>query len=405
MKVQTARAVALLCAFTGLGTHAAAQESADPFDAARFRLGAIHFTPALVITSLGHDSNVFNEADNPKSDTTAAVGPAVQLWMRPARTRLSAKLGAQYLYFKQYDNQRAWNTSSEARWEVPLSRFTPFIGGRYINSRERQGYEIDSRSRRRDEAASIGTSLRLSGKTSVVATFQQFDAKYDEHETFLGATLAQELNRREQKSELQLRYDVTPLTTFVVRGEMGRDRFRSGTLRNSDSVKVMPGFELKPLALISGDIFVGYRHFNALNAALPDYTGIAAQVNARYVRGATRLDLTVDRDLSYSYSVSHPYYALLDTGLTVTRRLRDSWEVVGRGSRQVLGYRQLAPVESSARLSDRGHLFGGGVGYRVGDTLRLGMDANYSTRRSEIEGRRDFDGLRVFGSIAYGIQQ
>ena len=81
----------------------------------RFRWGPIRFTPTLEITSLGHDSNVFNEADDPKSDTTAAIGPAVKLWMRPARTRLSATTGGQYLYFKEYDSQRAWNTSNEAR--------------------------------------------------------------------------------------------------------------------------------------------------------------------------------------------------------------------------------------------------------------------------------------------------
>jgi hypothetical protein len=33
------------------------------------------------------------------------------------------------------------------------------------------------------------------------------------------------------------------------------------------------------------------------------------------------------------------------------------------------------------------------------------VDTNYYTRRSEVEGRRDYDGLRVFGSIKYGIRQ
>ena len=53
--------------------------------------------------------------------------------MRPGGTRLSGKLGGQYLYFKEFDNQRAWNTSNEARWEVPLARLTPFVAGSYVN--------------------------------------------------------------------------------------------------------------------------------------------------------------------------------------------------------------------------------------------------------------------------------
>ena len=36
---------------------------------------------------------------------------------------------------------------------------------------------------------------------------------------------------------------------------------------------------------------------------------------------------------------------------------------------------------------------------------RLGADANYYPRRSEIDGRRDYEGLRVFGSVTYGIRQ
>ena len=45
----------------------------DPADAARFRLGAFRFTPSIAISNIGRDNNVFNEADDPKSDTTAAL--------------------------------------------------------------------------------------------------------------------------------------------------------------------------------------------------------------------------------------------------------------------------------------------------------------------------------------------
>ena len=55
--------------------------------------------------------------------------------------------------------------------------------------------------------------------------------------------------------------------------------------------------------------------------------------------------------------------------------------------------------------TDRGYVYGGGIGYRLGETFRIGFDSNYYTRRSEIEERRDFEGLRLFGSISYGIQQ
>jgi Putative beta-barrel porin 2 len=404
MKVTTC-ALALLCALFGGSVSAAAQESEDPFETARFRFGAIRFTPAVEITSLGRDSNVFNEADSPKSDTTAAVGPTVQIWMRPGNTRLSGRFGTQYLYFREFKNQRAWNTSNELRWEFPLARLTPFIGGSYVNSKERQGYEIDSRSRRRDDSLTVGTKLRFSGKTELVATVERANAKYDESETFVGATLAEQLNRREERAELQFRYALTPLTTFVVRSEVGRDRFALTSLRNSESVRVMPGFEFKPFALISGQVFVGYRRFDPLEAALPDHAGVVASVNATYIRNSTRFQVKVDRDVAYSFAPTRPYYTLLDAGLTVTQRLRQPWDIVGRVSRQILAYQVLESAEGGDGPRDRGLVYGGGVGYLVGETLRLGMDVNYSTRRSEVEGRRDFEGLRVFGSITYGLRQ
>jgi hypothetical protein len=326
--------------------------------------------------------------------------------MRPLGTRFTARFGGQYLYFKEYDNQRAWNTSSEAKWEVPLARLAPFIAGTHVNSRERQGYEIDSRARRRDTSMTAGSSLRLSGKTSFVVSFRQFDAKYDETESFLGTVLAEALNRREHATKVQFRYALTPLTTFVVDTDIGRDRFGVTNLRDADSIRVMPGFEIQPLALISGRVFVGYRQFDPLSESLPDYRGLVAAVEATYVRGSTRFVGKVDRDVAYSFEATRPYYALLDMGLTVTQRVAHAWELVGRGSKQTLAYRQVAlPDTPLAPASDRGYTYGGGIGYRLAETFRLGMDVNYYTRRSEFEGRRDYEGLRVFGSISYGIQQ
>ena len=385
---------------------ARAQGTDEPFETARFRLGPVRFTPALEITSLGRDTNVFNDAEDPKSDTTAAIGPSVRIWMRPLGTRLSLRTGGQYLYFQEFANQRAWNTSNEARWEVPLARLTPFVAASYVNSRERAGYEIDSRARRRDDSVSAGTELRISGRTALAFSLHRFNARYDQDETFLGTTLSDALDRREEAARLQLRYALTPLTTLVVNTEVGRDRFTTRRLRDADSLRVMPGFELNPLALISGRVFVGYRRFTPLASSLPSYRGIVAAVDATYVRGGTRFEFRVDRDLAYSYQPLRPYYALLDTGITVTRRVTPAWELVGRASRQALAYRALAiPGAPTEAGTDRGYIYGGGIGRHLAETVRLGFDATYSTRRSEFDERRDYDGLRLFGSISYGIQR
>ena len=400
-------ALALVCVGFFAGSPAAAQESEDPFESARFRLGPIRFTPSIRLTNLGMDSNVFNESEDPKSDNTAAIGPEVALFMRPGGTRLSGKFGVQYLYFREYDNQRSWNTANEARWEFPLSRLTPFVAGTYVNSSDRQGYEIDSRARRHDDSFTAGSSLRFTGKTSMLASFTRANAEYQDDDALGDVQLARSLNRREDITKVQLRYALTPLTTFVVDNDFGRDRFTNSSLRDADSLRIMPGFELKPAALISGRVFVGYRHFAPLTEELPEYNGLAAAVDATYIRNSTRFQARFERDIEYSFQPLRPYYALTDVALTVTQRMLTSWEIVGRGGHQILDYRRLSTTGEAldAGKPDRGYVAGGVVGYRVGESLRLGVDANYYTRRSEIEGRRDYEGLRVFGSIIYGLPQ
>lgn len=409
MKFQILVTLAFVCAGIFTGAPAAAQEPEDAFESARFRLGPLRLTPGIRITSLGIDSNVFNEADDPKSDTTAAIGPGVELWMRLAGTRLSGKFGGQYLYFKEFDNQRSWNTANEALWEIPLSRLTPFIAGTLVNSSDRQGYEIDSRARRHDDSYTVGSGLRLSGKTSLVVSFRRANAEYDDDEDnlSLGRDLAAALNRREDLTQVQLRYALTPLTTFVVNTDFGRDRFKITDVRDADSVRVMPGFELKPAALISGRAFVGYRQFTPLSTNLPEYRGVVAAVDATYIKGSTRFITRVERDIAYSFQATRPYYALTDLELTVTQRMLSAWELLGRAGHQRLAYRQLsaAGLAVDGGKPDRGYVFGAGAGYRLGEALRVGVDANYYTRRSEIEGRRDYEGLRVFGSIIYGRQK
>src|SRR5207302_3791310 len=116
------------------------------------------------------------------------------------------------------------------------------------------------------------------GKTAVILSAHRRRDEYDPQQTFFGTQLAQVLNHRSNSAELQFRYALTPLTTFVVLGNQTQERFTTSTLRNADVTTVMSGFELKPLALISGTAFVGYRRFHPLDAAVPTSSGVAATV-------------------------------------------------------------------------------------------------------------------------------
>ena len=138
---------------------------------------------------------------------------------------------------------------------------------------------------------------------------------------------------------------------------------------------------------------------------MPGYHGLVASVDAQYVTGPTRVQTRVARDLAYSYEPTDPYYALTDLNLIVTERITRKWEVVGRGGRQTLDYQRLRTLAITGSRTDDIIEGGGGVGYRIGPTLRVGFDAVYFHRTStELESRR-FDGLRYGASVTYGLPQ
>jgi hypothetical protein len=377
----------------------------DGGDAARFHLGPLGLTPSVAVTNVGVDSNVFNEADNPKSDTTAAIGPATDLWLGIGPSRMKATVGAQYLWFDQYDNERGWNTTNTGRWEIPLSRFTPYLQGSYIDTKDRSGYEIDSRARRKDTTFGFGTAFLFSPKTSVDVGVQQLHSQYDADQTYLGVGLAEPLNRRSNSESVNLRFKLTPLTTFVVKNQAVQDRFDLDTIRNANSYSVMSGFELRPQALISGEAFAGVRHFTTVSGALPDYTGLIASVKVQSIVRATRIAVHVKRDLTYSYLEDNPYYMLTDVGFDVTQRVTSSFDVVARSSWQTLAYQGLTGLTALPGSTDRVRSVGGGPGYRVGRSLRIGFDVSYYQRESQLSASQSYQGLRAGASITYGLPQ
>jgi hypothetical protein len=214
------------------------------------------------------------------------------------------------------------------------------------------------------------------------------------------AALAAVLNRDSGEGSISMRYEVTPLTTFVVTSALRHDRFETARQRDSDSLSVIPGFQFKPFALISGSAAVGFRKFTTRDAAVPDYSGLVANVDISYVaRDLTKFAFRIGRDVDYSFDPQQPFFVATTRSLSVTQALGYDWDAVGRAALDTLSYRGLN-VATTGR-SERVVTYGAGVGRRLGDSLRIGFDLDYSRRHSDIA-VRTYDGMRVGGSVTYG---
>jgi hypothetical protein len=70
-------------------------------------------TPKVELKNLGWDSNVFNEAEDPKSDFTVTAGAPIDWWLRFGRGRLHGLDYFEGVYFATYGNQSAFNQRHE----------------------------------------------------------------------------------------------------------------------------------------------------------------------------------------------------------------------------------------------------------------------------------------------------
>jgi len=380
---------------------ALAQHVEDGASTAKVRLGPLGLTPRISIRNFGVDSNVLRSTDAARKDFTATFEPRLDSWLRIGNARFAATSAAEWSYFGRVTSERSVGRSHSAMGEWRMSRLTPFGGLSFARTERSASLELDAR-------VPQTTSSQKGGVTLVIGPTLAFDVEGSrgtfelERVTPEGSQIAEALNRQTTSGMLTARYEVTPLTTLVIRTGLQRDRFDLTPLRNSNSVTVMPGLEFKPFALISGSAFVGFRRFRTLDAQVPDYAGMTAAVNLSYIaREMTRFSIGARRDIEYSFELTQPYYLATGADFSVVQMLGPGWDVVGRVAANRLSYRGLDGVVGAEGRRDRTRSWGLGAGRHLSSGVRVGFDLDYMRRVSGVDGR-GFHGYRFGGSVTYG---
>jgi hypothetical protein len=375
-----------------------AQNVPDPSETARFHLGALALTPRMGVRNLGLDTNIFNVGESAQRDMTATFTGGTDTWLRIGRAYLAGRTTMDWHYFRKASDQRSVNVTQEGRIDVDLLRFVPRAGGAFVNSRQRPNDEFDIRVQQRNVMVFAGVMVPVGSRGRFDLEWRQQEYDYSVG-SFGDSAIASALNRKSEQAAMTAGFDVTPLTRLVVRADIRRDRFAFTHERDSDSVRVMPGVELQPSAVVSGKAFVGYRRFKTPSTTVPDVTGVVASVELKFVAADTfRVTGQINRDLDYSLDLDESVYVSTSAGADVLQAMGLDWDVVGRVRRGSLAYQQVGPV---AGRVDRVWLVGTGIGRRIGTELRVGFDVDYA-KRSSVRTDRSFDGLRYGVSVTYG---
>jgi hypothetical protein len=395
-----------LLAFVAFSSPAHAQsQKPDPWETARWRFGPFAVTPKVELKNLGWDSNVFNETVDPKSSFTTTAGAPIDWWLRFGRARLHGIDYFEGVYFASYPEQGGFNQRHDLTLLVPLNRIRPYVGGYYLSTNERPGYEIDVRLRREETELNGGVIVRLTSKLDLDVSGRQTTYSYDDEE-YAGTPYSARLNRRTEKFGAQARYKLTPLTTLTLLADNVRERFDEYPIRDNDGFRILPGVEFGQYALIQGKAQVGYRSFDTVEPTMPDFSGFVANAELSYAfRGMTRFTVGFSRDIFFSFEVLEPFYIQPGFTLSLTQQVTGPWDVQARAGWYQLQYQSAQPLEGATVVGrvDSYNTFGGGIGYRVGRDIRVGFNVDYF-RRESIFYTQTFDGLRGGVAVMYVLK-
>lgn len=383
----------------GIAPCALAQVQVNEPPDAPIQFGPLFLTPDLTVREVGVDTNVFND-DREERDFTATIGSGLEAVVLFGPGRLTATTLTDYVWYQDFAEERSVNNRLGVGLEAFLTHLRPFVEAEYLRTRERPGFEIDARARRTDPRLTAGVDLVLGSRTTLALSASRFQTEFAPDETFEGVNLSQALNNTANTFRVAYRMALTPLTTFVLNTELQHDRFDAASFRNADSYRVAPRLEFDPDALVSGDVEFGFRHFKPRGGLQP-YRGLVGRAAVSYTMlQSTQFTLDFQRDTGYSFEEQQPYYIQTGGTLSMTQRIAGPWDLLLRGGRQQLRYREPGVPDADARL-DHVTTYGGGVGYRLGETVRIGVNVERARRRSTEKPDRRYDRDRYFLSVAY----
>ena len=249
----------------------------DPAETARVKIGPLFLQPEFGLKDVGLDNNVFNEPANPRRDWTATLGLGMLAGLRFGPARLTLKTTTDYVWYAHYREERAIDGVSRYQFEVRTPRIRPWLAYEKAKSHERPTFEIDARAGREVPTYEAGVEYKIGFRLSTRLVARQRAFEYQPEETFRGVRLADTLDATQRVGAVQLLYEISPLSSLRLSGEMSRIEFDTAEIRDADDIAGYIGLEGRRDAGIEGHIDVGWMKRTPRNSEAPAFSGVVAR--------------------------------------------------------------------------------------------------------------------------------
>jgi hypothetical protein len=363
-------------------------------------VGPVKLAPGLVVREIGWDSNVFDEAENPKDDFIISATPDVAAFTRLRFAQLSAYAGGELNYFNTYSQERSAGYHTRARADIPLSRLRPFVGLGKSRTRTRPNGEIDVRADRSEEEISGGVAFDVSRYGQVYGAAYRFRTRFEDAFED-GVNLAPALGRDTWDYTAGMRTELTPFTSLTVSASYRDDIFRFNRNRDAHSRIASAELRIAPEAVVSGLISVGFNDFRPRAPEVRPYRGLIGMVGIVYpFLEIGRVGVEAVRRNEFSFEESDAYFIENSLTLTYTHVLFGELDAQVRGSKSWFNY---GFTETSPARQDKLDVIGGSVGYNLRNRTRISMNYEVGRRRSLELPERNYDRRRVFLAWTFAI--
>jgi len=284
-------------------------------DRVKLKFGPFRVLPALRLSNLGFDDNVYYRTaeKKPVGDYTGTASPEIKVYLLAGRSLiLSLADNPEYLYYVKEDRLRTFTNSF-----VPGARLRLF--NRFVLSGE---YHFQKHTRRvfsefsrlvtdtvKGTTAGFfyetprGTSIGFSG---TIDRFLYEDIVLPDYE----ARLSRSLNRKEKTGNFELYYRVFSGSYFFTKVGSTTYEFEhpSSRWRNSRSFQISSGIRFPFMGRARGTLSLGYKNFIPGAAGRKSFSGLIADTNLDFRLRRIGLRFGLGRGNHFSYFEDAFYY-------------------------------------------------------------------------------------------------